>query len=124
MVAEATVFSFAAGMRVAAVAPAMLAVMALTAARQAYGNPALTWWAAGLGTEALRPGALAAASTFDPSCFPAIHAARQATLAFLPLGGALRSLVPPAHSPPLPPPVSPAFAGPAPSLLPTPIPLP
>jgi PAS domain S-box-containing protein len=92
MSAEATTFSFAAAMLVAAMAPAMLAVMALTSARQADGNPALIWWAASLGTEALRLGALAAAATFDPACLLAIHEGGQAIIAFLLLGGALRFL--------------------------------
>jgi PAS domain S-box-containing protein len=92
MSVEAATFSFAAVMLVAAMAPAMLAVMALTAARQADGNPALTWWAAGLGIEALRLGALATASAFDPTCFLAIHEGGQAIIAFLLLGGTLRFL--------------------------------
>ena len=92
MSVEATTFSFAAVLLVAAMAPAMLAIMALTSARQADGSPALTWWAASLGTEALRLGALAAASTFDPTCFFAIHEGGQAIIAFLLLGGTLRFL--------------------------------
>ncbi|MGF1628772.1 MAG: PAS-domain containing protein [Kiloniellaceae bacterium] len=92
MSVETTTFSFAAVMLVAAMAPAMLAAMALTSARQVDGNPALTWWAASLGTEALRLTALAAASTFDPSCFLAIHEGGQAIIAFLLLGGTLRFL--------------------------------
>jgi hypothetical protein len=46
MPVEAITFSFAAVVLVAAMAPAMLAIMALTAARQADGTPALMWWAA------------------------------------------------------------------------------
>jgi PAS domain S-box-containing protein len=92
MPVETTTFSFAAVMLVAAMAPAMLAVMALTSARQADGNPALTWWAASLGTEALRLGALALASAVDPACFLAIHEGGQAIVAFLLLGGTLRFL--------------------------------
>src|SRR3546814_10064659 len=71
-------FSFAAVTLVAAMAPAMLAVMALASARQAGSSPALTWWAASLGTEALRLSALAAASIFDPTCFLAVHEGGQA----------------------------------------------
>ena len=92
MPVEATTFSFAAVMLVAAMAPAMLAVMALASARQSGGNPALTWWAASLATEALRLTALALASAFDPHCFLAIHEGGQAIIAFLLLGGTLRFL--------------------------------
>ncbi|MGD1879316.1 MAG: PAS-domain containing protein [Kiloniellaceae bacterium] len=89
---EATTFSFAAVMLVAAMAPAMLAVMALTSARQADGNPALMWWSASLGMEALRLGALALASTFDPACFLAVHEGGQTIIAALLLGGTLSFL--------------------------------
>src|SRR3546814_18939232 len=116
MSAEATTFSFAAVMLVAAMAPAMLAVMALTAARQADGNPALTSWAAGLGTEALRLGALAAASTFDPSCFLAIHEGGQATLASLLPRRAPPFLGPTTHPRTHLPALAPVFAGPPPPL--------
>ena len=92
MFVEAATFSFPAVMLVAAMAPAMLAVMALASARQVDGNPALTWWAASLGTEALRLTALAAASAFDASCFLAVHEGGQAIIAFLLLGGTLRFL--------------------------------
>jgi PAS domain S-box-containing protein len=79
-------------MLVAAMAPAMLAVMALTTARQVEERPALMWWAASLGTEALRLSALSAASTFDPACFQAIHEGGQAMVSLLLLGGTLRFL--------------------------------
>ncbi len=92
MPVEATTFSFAAVMLVAAMAPAMLAVMALTSARQVDGTPALTWWAASLGMEAVRLGALAFASAFDPACFLAIHEGGQTIIALLLLGGTLRFL--------------------------------
>ncbi|GAB4394920.1 MAG: hypothetical protein Tsb0032_24520 [Kiloniellaceae bacterium] len=88
----ATTFSFAAVMLVAAMAPAMLAVMALTSARQVDDGPALTWWAASLGTEALRLTALSFASAFDPHCFLAVHEGGQAMIALLLLGGSLRFL--------------------------------
>jgi len=89
---ETATFTFAAVMLIAAMAPAMLAAMALTAARQAQDNPALHWWAASLGMEALRLSALAAASAYNPSCFLAIHEGGQAIIAFLLLGGTLRFL--------------------------------
>ena len=92
MSVEATTFSFAAVMLVAAMAPAMLAVMALTAARQTNDNPALMWWAAGLGVEALRLGALAFASALAPGCFLIIHEGGQAIIALMLLGGTLRFL--------------------------------
>jgi len=92
MPVEATTFSFAAVMLVAAMAPAMLATMAVTAARQPDADPALIWWSASLGTEAFRLAALAASSTLDPACFLAIHEGGQGTIAFLLLGGTLRFL--------------------------------
>ena len=79
-------------MLVAAMAPAMLAAMALTTARQVDESPALMWWAASLAMEAVRLGALALASRFDPACFLAIHEGGQAVIALLLLGGALHFL--------------------------------
>ncbi len=92
MPVEATFFSFPAVMLVAAMAPALLAIMALTTARQADTSPALMWWAASLGMEAVRLGALALASTFGPPCFLAVHEGGQAMIALLLLGGTLRFL--------------------------------
>ena len=92
MPVAATTFSFAAVMLVAAMAPAMLAVMALTTARQVDDHPALNWWAASLGTEALRLTALSLASALDPACFLAVHEGGQAVIALLLLGGTLRFL--------------------------------
>ncbi len=92
MDAGGNAFSFAAVMLVAAMAPAMLAAMALTFDRQGGGIPALRWWSAGLAAQALQLGALALSSWFDPSCFRAIHEGGQAVIAFLVLGGSLSFL--------------------------------
>ncbi|WP_193370210.1 PAS-domain containing protein [Pelagibius marinus] len=92
MAEATTTFSFAAVMLVAAMAPAMLAVMALSTARQVEERPALMWWAASLGCEALRLSALSIATTFDPACFQAVHEGGQAIIALLLLGGTLRFL--------------------------------
>ncbi|MEQ8354394.1 MAG: PAS-domain containing protein [Kiloniellaceae bacterium] len=92
MSVEVTVFSFPAVMLVAAMAPALLAIMALTTGRQFDDGPALMWWAASLGMEAVRLGALALASILAPTCFLAIHEGGQAIIALLLLGGTLRFL--------------------------------
>ena len=92
MEAGGTTFSFAAVMLVAAMAPAMLAVMALTFDRQSGGIPALRWWSASLAAQAVQLAVLALSSWFDPACFRAVHEGGQAIIAFLLLGGTLSFL--------------------------------
>lgn len=92
MPAEATNFSFAAVILVTAMAPAMLAAMALTFDRQRGGTPALKWWSASLAMVAFQLGALAVSSWVFPDCFEAIHEGGQAIIAFLLLGGTLSFL--------------------------------
>ncbi|NIA70193.1 PAS domain S-box protein [Pelagibius litoralis] len=92
MPAGANTFSFAAVMLVTAMAPAMLAAMALAFDRQRGGTPALKWWSASLALEAVQLGALALSSWHFPTCFEAIHEGGQAMIAFLLLGGTLAFL--------------------------------
>ncbi|WP_420349173.1 PAS-domain containing protein [Pelagibius sp.] len=85
-------FSFATVILVTAMAPAMLAVMTLTLARRGDFAPALSWWSAALGVEALGLAALAASALYWPDCAVAIHEGSQAVTALLLLGGSLSFL--------------------------------
>ncbi len=87
-----TQFSFATVILVTAMAPAMLAVMTLTLARRGDSAPALTWWSAGLGVEALGLAALAVSAWYWPACAAAIHEGSQAVTVLLLLGGSLSFL--------------------------------